>query len=167
MAEPSHSNTPAAGATLAGWREWVRLPEIGVPWIKAKLDTGARTSTIHAYKIEPFERDGADWVRFRVRPWQESTDDETTVECPVHDVRSIRSSSGHVQERYVVKMRLELLGRRVTAEVTLSNRDQMGFRMLIGRQALRRGFAVDAGKSFLGGRAPKHIRRLNRGRPAI
>jgi hypothetical protein len=166
VAEPSHSNTPTDGSIRAGWREWVQLPDVGVPWIKAKLDTGARTSAIHAYHIEPFQRDDANWVRFRVRPWQESTEDETIVECPVHDVRSIRSSSGHVQERYVVKMRLVMLGRRVTAEVTLTNRDQMGFRMLIGRQALRRGFAVDAGKSFLGGRAPKHVRRRNRGRPA-
>jgi hypothetical protein len=159
VAEPSHSNT------LAGWREWVQLPEIGIPWIKAKLDTGARTSSLHAYKITRFVKDDEDWVRFRVRPWQESDEDEVVVECPVHDVRSIRSSSGHVQERYVVKMRLELLGRKVTAEVTLSNRDQMGFRMLIGRQALRRRFVVDAGASFLGGRAPRPIRRRNRGRP--
>ena len=166
MAEPSHSNTPRDGSTRAGWREWVQLPDVGIPWIKAKLDTGARTSAIHAYQIEPFQKDGASWVRFRVRPWQESTEDVTIVECAVHDVRRIRSSSGHVQERFVVKMRLVMLGRRVTAEVTLTNRDQMGFRMLIGRQALRRGFAVDAGKSFLGGRAPKHVRRRNRGRPA-
>jgi hypothetical protein len=166
VAEPSHSNTPDRQVTLAGWREWVQLPEIGVPWIKAKLDTGARTSSLHAYKIKRFDMDGADWVRFRVRPWQESTEDEVVVECPVHDVRSVRSSSGHVQERIVVKMRLELMGRRVTAEVTLSNRDAMGFRMLIGRQALRRRFVVDAGSSFLGGRAPRPIRRRNRGRPA-
>ena len=166
MAEPSHSNTPTGGSIQAGWREWVQLSDVGIPWIKAKLDTGARTSAIHAYQIEPFQKDDVSWVRFRVRPWQESTEDETIVECAVHDVRSIRSSSGHVQERYVVKMRLVMLGRRVTAEVTLTNRDQMGFRMLIGRQALRRGFAVDAGKSFLGGRAPKHVRRRNRGRPA-
>ncbi len=158
MTEPSHSNT------LAGWREWVQLPDIGIPWIKAKLDTGARTSTIHAYQVKPFEKDGADWVRFRVRPWQESSEDEVVVECPVHDVRSVRSSSGHVQERYVVKLRLELLARRVSAEVTLSNRDQMGFRMLIGRQALRRRFVVDASSSFLGGRAPRPVRRRNRGR---
>ena len=160
MTERSHSNT------LAGWREWVQLPDVGIPWIKAKLDTGARTSTIHAYQIEPFEKGGADWVRFHVRPWQESTDDEVVVECPVHDRRHVRSSSGHVQERIVVKMRIVLIGRTVTAEFTLSNRDQMGFRMLIGRQVLRRGFAVDAGHSFVGGRAPKHVRRLNRGRPA-
>lgn len=159
MNEPSHSNT------LAGWREWVGLPDAGVPWIKAKLDTGARTSTIHAYDVTTFERDGADWVSFRVRPWQESSEDEAVIECPVHDRRRVRSSSGHVQERIVVKLRLELLGRRVSAEVTLSNRDTMGFRMLIGRQALRRGFVVDASRSFVGGRAPREIRRRNRGKP--
>lgn len=158
VTERSHSNT------LAGWREWVRLPDIGVPWIKAKLDTGARTSSLHAYKIKVVERDGDEWVRFRVRPWQESADDETLVECPVHDRRRVRSSSGHVEERIVVRMKIVLIGREVDAEVTLTNRDAMGFRMLIGRQALRRGFAVASGRSFLGGRAPREVRRRNRGR---
>ncbi len=158
MSEPPHSNT------LAGWREWARLPDVGIPWIKAKLDTGARTSSLHAYSIAVFERDGADWVRFRVRPWQESNDDEVDVECPIHDRRRVRSSSGHVQERYVVLMRLELVGREVVAEVTLSNRDEMGFRMLIGREVLRHGFDVSSGRSFLGGRAPKSTRRRNRGK---
>lgn len=159
MNERSHSNT------LAGWREWVQLPGVDIPWIKAKLDTGARTSSLHAYKIKVFDRDGDEWVRFRVRPWQESAEDETLVECPVHDRRRVRSSSGHVEERVVVRMRIVLIGREVDAEVTLTNRDAMGFRMLIGREALRRGFAVAAGRSFLGGRAPKPIRRRNRGRP--
>lgn len=158
MSKPPHSNT------LAGWREWVQLPEIGIPWIKAKLDTGARTSSLHAYDITTFERDGADWVRFRVRPWQESTHDEVVVECPVHDRRRVRSSSGHVQVRFVVLMTVVLVGREVLAEVTLSNRDQMGFRMLIGREALRHGIDVASGRSFLGGRAPKEARRRNRGR---
>src|SRR5690606_32382005 len=126
--------------TLAGWREWVQLPGIGVDWIKAKLDTGARSSALHAYDVTPFERDGAEWVRFRVRPWQESTEDEVEVELPVHDRRKVRSSSGHVQKRYVVLLPVTLMGRVVEAEVTLSNRDQMGFRMLIGREALRQGF---------------------------
>ena len=160
MSKPSHSNT------LAGWREWVQLPDVGIPWIKAKLDTGARTSSIHAFDKALFDRDGVEWVRFRVRPWQESNDDEVVVECPVHDRRHVRSSSGHVEERIVVRMRVTLVGRTVTAEFTLSNRDQMGFRMLIGRQALRRGFVVAAGESFLGGRAPRTMRRRNRGRPA-
>ena len=142
----------------------MQLPDVGIPWVKAKLDTGARTSSLHAYKAKVFERDGVDWVRFTVRPWQESTEDEVVVECPVHDRRRVRSSSGHVQERLVVLMKVVLVGREVLAEVTLSNRDQMGFRMLIGREALRRGFVVASGKSFLGGRAPKATRRRNRGR---
>lgn len=158
MGEDSHSNT------LAGWREWVRLPDVDVPWIKAKLDTGARTSALHAYDIEPFERDGASWVRFRVRPWQDSVEDEVLAELPVHDRRRVRSSTGHVQNRFVVRMRIVLLGEEVEGEFTLSNRDQMGFRMLVGREVLRQGFAVDASRSFLGGRAPKHVRRRNRGR---
>ena len=141
------------------------LPDLGVDWLKAKIDTGARTSSLHAYKIKVFERDGDEWVRFRVRPWQESAEDETLVELPVHDRRRVRSSSGHVEERIVVRMPIVLIGREVVAEVTLTNRDAMGFRMLIGREALRRGFAVASGRSFLGGRAPKPVRRRNRGRP--
>lgn len=155
---------PAPAPTLAGWREWVQLPDIGIPWIKAKLDTGARTSSLHAYDIRLFKRDGADWVRFTVRPWQESAEDETHVELPVHDRRNVKSSTGHVQERIVVKMRAVLVGRTVTAEVTLTNRDEMGFRMLVGRQLLRRGFLVDVRSSFLGGRAPRDVRRRNRGK---
>jgi hypothetical protein len=76
----------------------------------------------------------------------------------------VRSSSGHVEERIVVIMRIALLGREIETEMTLSNRDEMGFRMLIGRQALRQGFLVDPAKSFLGGRAPREVRRRNRNR---
>src|SRR5690606_16450526 len=92
---------------------------------------------------------------------------ETVVECPVHDRRLVRSSSGHVQKRYVVMLTMVLMGHEVEAEFTLSNRDQMGFRMLIGRQALRQRFAVVSGRSFLGGRAPKPFRRRNRGKAEI
>ncbi|QIZ98115.1 RimK/LysX family protein [Leifsonia sp. PS1209] len=147
-------------STIVGWREWVSLPDVGVPWIKAKLDTGARSSALHAFDIE----DDGDTVRFRVRPWQRSEDDVVTVECPVHDRRTVRSSSGHAEERIVVLVDVYLFGRTITAETTLSNRDQMGFRMLIGREALRQGFVVDPGKSFLAGRAPRVVRRRNRGR---
>lgn len=158
MTEPDHSTT------IAGWREWVSLPGIGVPWVKAKLDTGARSSAIHAFDVEGYRRKGADWVRFRVRPWQHSEEDAITVERPVHDRRRVRSSSGHVEERIVVLLDVVLTGRTVTAEVTLSNRDQMGFRMLIGREALRQGFVVDSARSFVGGRAPRPARRRNRGK---
>lgn len=158
MIEPPHSNT------IAGWREWVSLPGAGVPWIKAKLDTGARTSSLHAFDLEEHRRGDVPTVRFGVHPWQNSDADAVTVECPVHDRRSVRSSSGHTEQRIVVLMEVVLLDRTVTAEVTLTNRDEMGFRMLIGREALRQGFVVDPARSFVGGRAPRGIRRRNRGR---
>ena len=135
----------------AGWREWVRLPQADVEWIKAKLDTGARSSALHAFEIEEFEQDGAAWVRFGIHPWQDTDEDAATVELPVHDRRVIRSSTGHTQERLVVLMDVVLLGRTVTAEVTLTKRDEMGFRMLLGREALRGRFFVEPGRSFLGG----------------
>lgn len=159
MTEPPYSST------IVGWREWVTLPGAGVPWIKAKIDTGARTSSLHAFDVEEFQRDdGTDAVRFGVRPWQDSDEDAVVVEFPVHDRRMVRSSSGHSEERIVVLMDVMLHGRTMTVEMTLSNRDEMGFRMLIGREALRDGFLVAAGESFLGGRAPRRVRRQNRGR---
>jgi len=154
----SHSNT------FTGWREWVALPELGVDWIKAKIDTGARTSSLHAFDVTEFTRDGEEWVRFAVHPWQESREDAVVHECRVHDRRAVRSSSGHAEERLVVRLRLRLVGQEVTGEVTLTNRDEMGFRMLIGREVLRQGFVVDPARSFLGGRAPREARRRNRGR---
>ena len=150
--------------TLAGWREWVGLPGVGVPWIKAKLDTGARTSAIHAFDVEELERDGARWVRFSVHPWQDSDDDPVEACLPVVDVREVRSSSGHAEERLVVPMTITLMQRDVEAEVTLSRRDELGFRMLVGREALRQGYAVDPGRSYLGPRPPVALRRRNRGR---
>lgn len=150
-------------STLTGWREWVSLPRIGVPWIKAKIDTGAQTSALHAGNITPFERGGEAWVRFTVQPWQEGTLDEVEIELPVHDRRTVRSSSGHTQDRLVVVMDLGLVGRVVPAEVTLTDREEMVFRMLIGREALKQGYVVDSGASFLGGRPPSKIRKRNRG----
>jgi hypothetical protein len=160
----SEVGSTAHSSTLAGWREWVSLPSAGVPWIKAKLDTGARTSAIHAFDLEQVERDGVPWVTFVIHPWQRSADDPVEVALPVQEQREVRSSSGHVEERYVVSMDLSLVGRVVTAEVTLSNRDEMGFRMLVGREALRQGFVVDPARSYVGGRPRRDVRRRNRGR---
>ena len=148
---------------MVGWREWVGLPALGVPWIKAKLDTGARTSALHAFDLEEIVRDGRPWVRFSVHPWQRNAEDAVTAELPVHDQRHVRSSSGHAQERYVVLLDLRLADHTVTAEVTLTRRDEMGFRMLVGREALRQGFVVDSGHSYLGGRPRRVVRRRNRG----
>lgn len=146
-----------------GWREWASLPEFDVPWIKAKIDTGARTSSLHAYDVEVFERDGQEWVRFDIRPWQEA-DDRVRAEAPVHDHRQVRSSNGHVEDRFVVRTRLSICGRQVTGEITLTDRDEMGFRMLVGREVLEQEFLVDSSESYLGGRPKVAVRRQNRGR---
>jgi hypothetical protein len=140
------------------------MPGIGVPWVKAKLDTGARSSSLHAFDLEDLEQDGRPWVRFSIHPWQRSSEDATVVTCAVHDLRPVRSSSGHVEERTVVLLDLVMAGRTITAEVSLSNRDEMGFRMLVGRQALRQGVVVDSSRSYLGGRPSRAVRRRNRGR---
>ncbi len=152
------------GQTVVGWREWVTLPDLGVPWIKAKLDTGARTSAIHAHHLRIVEEHGADWAEFEVHPWQRSSIDAVACRAPLVDRRTVRSSTGHEDQRPVVLLTLELAGRARPVEVTLTRRDEMGFRMLVGRQALRPIYLVDPGRSYLGGRPPKDVRRRNRGR---
>lgn len=163
----THGTTGDAGApdsTPVGWREWVTLPDIAVPWIKAKLDTGARSSAIHAFDLVESHRDGQLWVQYAVHPWQGSDADPVTVESPVIDHREVRSSSGHSEERLVVPTRVTLAGRTITVQMTLSRRDEMGFRMLLGREALRQGFWIDPSRSYTAGRPPLAIRRRNRGR---
>lgn len=133
-----------------GWREWISLPELGLDRIKAKVDTGARSSSLHAFDIHVFERDGAQMVRFKIHPEQRSTRRTRVAEAQVLEFRQVRSSSGHQSLRPVILTTVELLGLRWTTEITLANRDTMGFRMLLGRQALRRRFVVDSGHSYLG-----------------
>jgi hypothetical protein len=158
-----HPTIPDRG--LVGWREWVGLPGVGVEWLKAKIDTGARTSSLHAFDLEELERDGRPWVRFQIHPWQRSSADAVVVEVPVHDRRLVRSSSGHAQDRVVVLLDLRLLDRVVQAEVTLTRRDEMGFRMLVGREVLQQGYVVDVSTSYRGGRPARAVRRSNRRRP--
>ena len=148
---------------LLGWREWVALPDWDVAHLKAKIDTGARTSSLHAFGLEWLDRDGSPWVRFEIHPWQRSVTDSVIAEAAVVATRDVKSSSGDVEHRPVVHTTLVLAGRPVTAEVTLTRRDEMGFRMLVGREALRNRFVVDPGVSYLGGRPDKAIRRRNRG----
>lgn len=164
MARVSTPPEPPPEHTLVGWREWVGLPGAGVEWIKAKVDTGARTSALHAFDLVEEERDGVPWVRFSIHPWQARDDDAVEHACAVLDRRVVRSSSGHAAERLVVALDVNVAGRLITAEVTLSNRDKMGFRMLLGRQALAQGFWVDPGSSYLGGQPRRRVRRHNRGR---
>ncbi|MGI8793919.1 MAG: ATP-dependent zinc protease family protein [Acidimicrobiales bacterium] len=132
-----------------GWREWVSLPELEIGAIKAKADTGARTSSLHAFGVEWFEVDGAPWVRFEVHPVQRTRWAARMVELPVIARRKVKSSTGHVQERPVIRTKVCLNDRTWPIEITLTDRDEMGFRMLLGRAALRRKFLVDPGRSFL------------------
>lgn len=135
----------------------------GVPWVKAKIDTGAKTSSLHAFDATELDVDGVPSVRFQVHPWQASDEDAVELTLPIHDRRPVRSSSGHVEDRLVVLLDLSLARRRITAEVTLTDRDEMGFRMLIGREALAQGFVVDSRLSYEGPRPLRATRRKNWG----
>ncbi|MCO8121647.1 ATP-dependent zinc protease [Stieleria sp. TO1_6] len=143
---------------IIGWREWVALPELGIKHIKAKIDTGARSSSLHAFDIEPFQHHGHEWVRFKVLPVQRKEKRVIEAKAKVFDNRSVRSSSGESQIRPVIKTSLQMLGHVFDIELTLADRNQMGFRMLLGREAFRRRFFIDPGKSYLGGvpRKRKH-----------
>ena len=149
---------------VIGWREWVGLPELGIKSIKAKVDTGARSSSLHAYDLDWFERDGAEWVAFKVHPAQRTTKTVVQAEAQVIDSRSIRSSSGKAAIRPVILTPIRILDAVFEAEVTLANRDEMGFRMLLGREAFRDRFLVDAGKSYYGGK-PKRKKKMRKKSP--
>ncbi len=136
---------------LIGWREWVGLPQLGVDQIKAKIDTGARTSAIHAFKIRALTDGGVPYVSFRLHPVQRRKTPEIECVAPVHDRRRVRSSNGEQQMRYVIRTPIILGAHEVLAEVTLADRDQLGFRMLLGRELLRTHFLIDPGRSFLAG----------------
>jgi hypothetical protein len=155
---------PEAEKVVVGWREWVALPQAGVDWVKAKIDTGARSSSIHAFDLEVFEQDDREWVRFSIHPWQRSDDEAHELTLPLLDRREVRSSNGQAEERYAVAMDVTLAGRAITTVMTLSNRDEMGFRMLIGREALERGFLVDSSRSYAGGKPRRAVRRKNWGK---
>lgn len=127
------------------------LEGFDLPPIKAKVDTGARSSALHATKVKTFQRDGVIWVSFVVHPKQRSVTDSRTLVVPVHEFRKIRSSSGHETERPVILTPVVIGASRWMLELTLANRDAMGFRMLLGRQALKKRFRIDPGCSYLQG----------------
>ncbi|MEQ9368909.1 MAG: RimK/LysX family protein [Coleofasciculus chthonoplastes F3-SA18-01] len=135
--------------SIIGWRERVALPDLGISQIKAKIDTGARSSALHAFDVETFSRDGKTMVRFKVHPYQRDTHRTVSAEAELIDQRQVRNSGGHAQLRPVIQTMVELNGERWLIELTLTNRDVMGFRMLLGRQAVRKRFLVDAGRSFV------------------
>lgn len=135
---------------VIGWREWVSLPDLQIDAIKVKVDSGARTSALHAEDIEFIKKKGRKRVRFKIYPEQKSKCKEVIAEADLVDQRSVRSSIGHETERPVILTRLRVGDQDWPIELTLVNRDVMGFRMLLGRQAIRdQGFLIDPKKSFL------------------
>jgi len=137
---------------VIGWREWIRFPELGIEAIKAKVDTGARTSSLHAFDVEEVEENGLTLIRFKIHPEQRVSRPTLSVELPLLARRRVRDSGGKAEFRPVVEAVIELLGQRWPIELTLTRRDAMGFRMLLGRQAIRRRFIVDPGDSYLAGK---------------
>jgi len=139
---------------LIGWREWLSLPQLNIPAIKAKIDTGARTSALHAFFVEPYLSAGAEWVRFGVHPLPKRLDIEIICVSPVKDYRQVSDSGGHREMRYVIETQLRLGEHQKVIELTLTNRDNMKFRMLLGRTAMH-GMAVIPDQSYLCGRPKK------------
>ncbi|MCF8069761.1 MAG: RimK/LysX family protein [Desulfobacterales bacterium] len=135
-----------------GWREWVGLPDFGINMIKVKVDTGARSSSLHAFDQHVFEKDGLKWVRFKIYPVQRKKEKTVNLESKILEFRSIRSSSGTASLRPVIITNISILGQTWPVELTLARRDEMGFRMLLGREAFRHRFLVDAGRSYYNGK---------------
>ena len=149
---------------IIGWREWVALPQLGIAYIKPKIDTGARSSSLHVSQIEEFQRGEALYVRFKVHPIQRNRSFGVKAEAEVLEYRNVASSSGQKSLRPVIVTEIQMLGQRWPIELTLANRDEMGFRMLLGREAIRGRFLVDAGNSFYAGKLKTKSKRKSRKR---
>ena len=135
-----------------GWREWAAFPDLKIPKIKAKIDTGARTSALHAFYVEPYRDKGVPMVRFGIHPRQKRTDVEIECVAEVADRRNVSDSGGHRERRYVIVSTVELGGLSWPIELTLTNRDTMRFRVLLGRTAMEERVLIDPGASFLLGK---------------
>jgi hypothetical protein len=134
---------------IIGWREWIDFPDLHIFRVKGKIDTGARSSSLHAFHLHPFQRAGKEFIQFRVHPYQRNSRITVQAETEILDWRHVTSSGGHRQFRPVILVPISLNGQTWSIELTLTNRDVMGFRLLLGREALRKRFLVNPGRSFL------------------
>lgn len=140
---------PVKKLPIIGWREWVCLPELGIGKIKAKIDTGARTSALHAFSLKPFKQNGINRITFELHPLQHNTQEVIVCTADVIDQREVTDSGGHTEMRYVIVTPLTIAGQTWPIEITLTERENMLFRMLLGRSALRKHFIVNPARSFV------------------
>tara|TARA_R110002072_G_scaffold64203_2_gene159186 strand:- start:26286 stop:26738 length:453 start_codon:yes stop_codon:yes gene_type:complete len=133
---------------VIGWREWLSLPDLGIKEIKTKVDTGARTSSLHAFDMEKYKRGGKDFIKFKVHPEQDNSKKTISCKSQILEYRKVKSSNGQSELRPVILTTVKLLDEEWPIEITLTNRDEMGFRMLLGRASIKNKFLVNVGKSF-------------------
>lgn len=136
---------------IIGCEEWIKFDDLGIPLIKARVDSGAKTSSLHAYNIQPYKEGGKDYVRFTVHPIQHSKRVSIKCKAPLLDRRIVKSSSGTAEKRYVIRTKISLAGHTWEADVNLTNRDSMGYRMLLGRESMKGKLIVDPEKHFIMG----------------
>lgn len=138
---------------IIGWKEWIGLPELGIPAVKAKIDTGARTSAMHVFNLEEFKADGQRMVRFGIHPLQRRKDIKRYCQALVLERRRVKDSGGHLEKRYVIQTTAVMGPVSWSINLTLTNRDPMLFRMLLGRTAVENRFLINPGRSYLTGRS--------------
>jgi len=153
---------PNGSPVTVGWREWLAFPALGIAHIKAKIDTGARTSALHAFFVEPYREGGAPMVRFGVHPLQRRDDVACECHAALVDYRWVSDSGGHRERRYVIVTTVALGPYSWSVEITLTNRDNMRFRVLLGRTAMRGRMLVDPDSSYLVGHRPRRTRERRR-----
>lgn len=141
-----------ANSIVVGWREWVALPQLKIPHIKAKIDTGARTSALHAFSVNVFQEDHKDKVHFLIHPRQRSQRKVIQCVADLVDIRWVTDSGGHREQRCVIQTEIILGNKKLLIDVTLTSRDDMRFRMLLGRTALTEHFLIDPNASYLCGK---------------